>query len=270
MRVVVTLLIAAGVVALHALDNPEGFARVWGRFTSSTEAVLQDKEIRIDGLNRLPRTEVERLLPLDRTVAWWHANSTEVQAAVRRNPWVAEANVSACPDTIKSRWGCFVVSIKERVPTFLASIDNMRWIIDREGSFIVPQSDATCVGDGAGLIGVSGLASRAHSPDLVKAQLSAASRLVQVLEKRVGRAITTLEFHGQGDFAVQFKGLEFPIVFAAGRDSKIPLAEQGERCAELLKHLAGRLAEIQKIDLAFTQVGVVTFLPTPAAERTAG
>jgi hypothetical protein len=83
-----------------------------------------------------------------------------------------------------------------------------------------------------------------------------------VLEKRVKRAITGLEFQGQGDFAVSFEGLPFPIIFGAGKDSRVSLSEQGERCFELLKHLSGRLGEIQKVDLAFNQVGVVTFLPT--------
>lgn len=261
MRVLVTLLIAASVLTLHALDNPKGFSRLWARLTLSTDAVLHDKEVRIEGLNRLSRIEVEHLLPLGQAVAWWHANGTEIQSAVRQSPWVAEAAVAACPDTIASRWGCFVVSVTERVPTFIASVDNAEWIIDKDGSFIVPKRDMRNGKGERELVAVSGLASRAKSPDVVRAQLLGASKLLPVLEKRVGRAIMGIEFQGQGDFAVMFKGLHFPVVFGAGKDSKIPLAEQGERCAELLKHLSGRLSEIQKVDLAFNQVGVVSFMP---------
>jgi hypothetical protein len=70
---------------------------------------------------------------------------------------------------------------------------------------------------------------------------------------------------GQGDFGVMFKGLSFPIVFAGGKDAPVPLSEQGERCAELLKHLGSRVTEVKKIDLSFSRVGVVTFVPTPEA-----
>jgi hypothetical protein len=257
----------AGVVTLLALDNPEGFSRFVERASSTSQSVLNDKQVRIDGLNILSRTEVEKLLPLDRAVAWWHANGTEIQASVEKNPWVAEAKVSACPETIASRWGCFVVSVEERVPTFIASIDQAEWVIDRDGSFIVPERDLKVRKLNPQLISVAGLASRVKSPDLVRAQLSAASRLLPVLEKQVGRKIGGLELLGHGDFSVAFKGLSFPIVFAGGRDSAVPLTEQGERCAQLLRHLAPRLHEVQKIDLAFSQVGVVTFIP-PVQEQT--
>ncbi len=264
MRVLFTLLITAGVVTIHVLDDPQRFQRLWEKFSNRSEALLSDKEFRIEGLNILSRTEIERLLPTDKSVAWWHANATEVQATLEQNPWVSEASVSACPDTIASRWGCFVLSIKERMPTFSATVDNSQWVIDRDGSFMVPLGDLRARGITADLISVKGLASRSISPDLVRGQLSAASRLRSILEREVGRAISSLEFQGQGDFSVMFKGLSFPIVFAAGKDAKISLSEQGVRCAELLKRLSGRLAEITKIDLAFERVGVVSFAPTPS------
>jgi hypothetical protein len=270
MRLLVTLLITAGVVTLLALDNPEGFSRLVQRVSSTSESVLQDKQVRIDGLTVLSRTEVERLLPLDRAVAWWHANGTEIQAALEKNPWVRQARVSACPETIASRWACFVVAVEERVPTFIANVDQAQWVIDNDGSFIVPERDLHLRKLNPQLIAVSGLASRVKSPDLVRAQLSAAARFLPVLEKQVDRRIMGLELLGQGDFSVSFRGLSFPIVFAGGRDSGVTLAEQGERCAQLLKHLSGRLHEVQKIDLAFSRVGVVTFLPPDVESASKG
>lgn len=264
MRFLVTFLIAVGVITLHALDNPAGFSRLIARVSATSDSVLQDKQVRIDGLNILSRTEVERLLPLDRAVAWWHANGTEIQAALEKNPWIAGAQLSACPETVASRWGCFVVSVEERVPTFVANVDGAPWVIDREGSFIVPEQDLRARKIVSSLVSVSGVASRVKSPDLVRAQLSAAARLLPVLEKQVGRKILGVELLGHGDFSVAFKGLAFPVVFAGGRDSGVTLAEQGDRCVELLKHLSGRLSEVQKVDLAFSRVGVVTFNPTPA------
>jgi hypothetical protein len=268
MRFLVTILVTAGVITLHAFDNPQGFERVWKWMTRSAESVLSDKEIRIEGLRTLARMEVEKLLPTDRSVAWWHANGTEVQTLLKKNPWVAEASVASCPETVASQWGCFVVSITEHVPTFNAALDGAEWAIAEDGSFIVPIRDLKERSFNKQLVVVRGLASRANSPDLVRAQLAAASKLRAILEKEVGRSITTLDFQGHGDFSVMFRGLGFPIVFAAGKDAKVPLLEQGTRCAELLKRMRDRLGEIEKVDLAFDRVGVVTFkniLP-PAAE----
>lgn len=270
MRVLVTILITAGVVTLHAFDNPQGFARIWNRVSQTTESVLKEKEIRIEGLHTLTRMEVEKLLPIERSVAWWHANGTEVQTLLKKNPWVSEVSVTSCPDTVASQWGCFVVSVAEHVATFNASVDGAPWAIAEDGSFIVPLRDLRGREVRNELVRVGGLASRANSPDLVRAQLAAASKLRGILEKEVGRSIAALDFQGQGDFSVSFRDLAFPIIFAAGQDAKVPLLEQGTRCAELLKRLRDRLGEIEKIDLAFDRVGVVTFKapPPPPAGKT--
>ncbi|MFO0417324.1 MAG: cell division protein FtsQ/DivIB [Pseudomonadota bacterium] len=266
MRILFTILIAAGVLALHALDNPAGFKKAQEFVVSSAGALWNDKDIRIDGLKLLSRTEIERLLPLDRSVLWWRFNDTEIQAKLEQNPWVGESKVVACPDAPPSQWGCFLVSISERVPTFLATVDETSWVIDREGSFIAPLSDLRERAYRGELIAVSGLASRSASPDMVRAQLATAARLLDTLEREVRRPIERVEFLAQGDFSVIFKGLDFPTVFAAGSDAKVPLLEQGTRCAELLKRLGSRLSDVERIDLAFDRVGVVKFKePEPQA-----
>jgi hypothetical protein len=101
---------------------------------------------------------------------------------------------------------------------------------------------------------------------LESAQLATAARLLDTLEREVRRPIERVEFLAQGDFSVIFKGLDFPTVFAAGSDAKVPLLEQGTRCAELLKRLGSRLSDVERIDLAFDRVGVVKFKePEPQA-----
>jgi hypothetical protein len=56
-----------------------------------------------------------------------------------------------------------------------------------------------------------------------------------------------------------FQGVPFPVVFGAGPDSKVPLAEQGQRCGQLLKRVQDRFGDIVKVDLAFDRVGVIKF-----------
>ena len=259
MRILFTLLITSGVIVLHVLDNPGGSQKLVQSVAARAHSLLEDKEVRIEGLSVLSRTEVERALPFDRSVVWWKLHSTDIQGRLGQNPWVAEASVSRCEGSYIATWGCFVVSVTERTPTFVATVDNTRWIIDRDGSFIVPFGEASARLGGGVLVGVEGLASRNSSPDVVRAQLSAATRLLDTIERAVGRPISGLQFLSHGDFAVTFEGVPFPVVFGAGPDSKVPLAEQGERCSELLKRLHDRFPDILKVDLAFDRVGVVKF-----------
>jgi len=253
--------------ALLALDNPRGFRQFVDSVSSRGAQLLNDKELRIDGLHALSRAEVERLLPLNRSVPWWHLHATEIQAQLGQTPWVQEAALEACPDSWASRWGCFVVRIKERQPMFLANFEGNSWVIDREGAFLVPQREL----DGRNFVGqlitVKGLAATANSLDLVRAQLSAAARVSDTIQKEVAKPIRELEFLGQGDFSVSFGGLPFPVVFAGGVDAKVPLSEQGVRCAALLKQLRTRFGDVAKIDLAFDRVGVVQFRPTPMSDN---
>jgi hypothetical protein len=271
MRALITVLTSLSVGALLAVDNPQGFQNVVQSLSTRAAQLWNDKELRIDGLRALSRAEVEKLLPLHRSVPWWHLNATEIQAQLSQTSWVQEASLDSCPDSWASRWGCFVVRIKERQPMFLATFEGNSWVIDREGSFLVPQRELESRHFAGKLISVKGLAETTNSPDLVRAQLSAAASVCDTIEKEVAKPIRELEFLGQGDFAVSFEGLPFPVVFAGGSDARIPLTEQGVRCAALLKQLRTRFSDVAKIDLAFDRVGVVQFRSTPVSEKvTAG
>lgn len=261
MRLLVTLLIAAGVITLHVLDNPSRAAAWWREATHKGQEAMDVKEVRVEGLRILSRTEIERVLPQDESAVWWQLHATDVQANIEKNPWVADASVGPCPGGMMKGWGCYVVSVKEKVPTFVASIDNVEWIIDDEGSFITTRADAVARGVSVPLIGVRGLASRSHSPDSVRGQLTSAAHLVPELQRSVGRRPQTLEFLSHGDFSVRFESLPFPVIFASGRDAKVSLMEQGTRLAELLKKVHDRVSEIDQIDLAFDRVGVIKFRP---------
>jgi hypothetical protein len=261
MRSLFTLLIASGVIVLHVLDNPEGAKHLADLAVKRTQSLIQDKEVRIEGLSVLSRTEIERALPLERSAVWWKLHETDIQARLSQNPWVADAVVSSCPGSFSGSWGCFLVSVTERTPRFLATVDNTRWIIDRDGSFIVPYTEGAARTGGGALVSVEGLASQNSSPDIVRAQLGAATRLLDTVQQGVGRKITGLQFLTDGDFAVTFQAVPFPVVFGAGPDAKVPLAEQSQRCGELLKRVQDRFSDILKIDLAFDRVGVIKFRP---------
>ena len=261
MRVIITLLTTISIGALLALDNPDRFRAASGAVIDHGRRLWAEKEVRIDGLYLLSRAEIERQLPLDRPVAWWHMHATEIQSKLSQNAWVDEATVTSCPDSWASRWGCFLVRVKERRPTFIAVVDGSPWVIDRHGSFLAPPGELQSRNFSGRLIAVKGIAGSRTAPDILRSQLSVASKLSETLEREVARRVVNLELLGQGDFAAEFEGVPFPIVFAAGEDAKISLTEQGARCSALLKQLAPRFPEVEKVDLAFNRVGVVRFKP---------
>ena len=269
MRLLYTSLIAISVLILQYADNPSFFHRLWGTATSRSGALLQEKEVRIEGLKVLPRSEVERVLPYDKSVLWWHINGTDIQSKVEESPWIDVATLGSCPEGVVRGWGCFVITVNERTPKFIAAVDNERWIIGDDGAFIMPSGgplyglDANAINH---LVLVEGLASRTHSPDMVRSQLALAANSIATLERVVGRSARSLRFEARGDFSVIFEGVPFPVVFTAATDAPIPLAEQGERLVSLIAKLKDRLGDVASVDLAFARVGVVKFrtdLPPP-------
>ncbi len=262
MRFLYTSLIAVSVCILQYIDNPAFFHRAFAAISTKGSDTMQQKEVRIEGLKVLPRSEIERVLPYDKSVLWWHINGTDIQSRVEESPWIDEAALESCPGGALRHWGCFVLSVQERTPKFIGLVDNERWIIGSDGAFIMP-SGGPLFGlspeAGAQLVVVEGLASRSSSPDLVRSQLAIAAGSISLLERTVGRSARSLRFEEKGDFSVMFEGLPFPVIFAGASDAPVPLAEQGERLVGLLAKLKDRYQEVAKIDLAFARVGVVKF-----------
>lgn len=265
MRVLFTSLIASSVLLIHVLDNP-------GRISNGLEVAkqraisfLNTKEIHIRGLMVIPRDEVERILPLNQPVGWWLLNETSIKARVAENPWVKSVELSACKGTFLPKFNCFEISIEERQPRFIALVDEERWIIGENGALIIPaKGHAPGLTDDIfrTLVPLYGLASRLTTPERFQAQLLLAQAAIQALERSVEVPVDSITFEGRGDIVVDFVNLPFPVVFGAPTVDSSPLIEdQGRRLRALLLQLKDRLPEIQRVDLAFSKVGVVKFRP---------
>jgi hypothetical protein len=259
MRIIYTLALLAVVALLHLFDNPDLYQSGFNKGSELVETFWNEKKVKLEGLVVLRPGDIERLLPQSRSVLWWHLNEPEIQAQLMQNPWIQAVDVGSCDDGLLSKWGCFVLTIGERKPVFSAIVDGTQWIIDGDGSFVVPYGDQVARRYNMKLVSISGLASRVHSPDVVRGQLYSASKFMEVLQSTTKRAVISMTFDGQGDLEVNFQELPFPIIFGLGSDDGVPLAEQGKRCAALLEKVRGRYSEIEKIDLAFNRVGVVSF-----------
>lgn len=265
MRVLFTSLIASSVVLIHVLDNPGCVSNGLEVAKQRAVSLLNTKEVRIDGLKLVPRSEVERALPLSRSVGWWMMNETSIKARIAENPWIKDVQISACQGTILPKFGCFQLSIEERKPRFLALVDDERWIIGEGGALIIPaKGSAPGLTDEmfSKLTPLYALASRVSSPERFQAQLQLAQTAIRVLEGAVGLTVESITFEGRGDLSVDFLSIPFPVVFAAPSVDATPAIEdQGHRLKALLVQLRDRLGDIQRIDLAFSKVGVVKFQP---------
>jgi hypothetical protein len=265
MRIVFTLLVTATVVAIHILDRPDFYVARAHQTKAAIGDFVQSKDIRIEGLKHLPRSVVEGLLPSDRSVPWWMSNSASIQSRLSTNPWVEGATIERCGDSVTESWGCFVISVQERRARFVASVDSESWILADDGTFLSPLEREDWAGvkrfHVANVVRVEGLASRVSSPDVVRSQLSVASVAIETLEEELGHRATVLTLSSRGDVQVLFKGFSFPIIFSATSDASA-LRDQAQRARALLPKLTQRLQEIEKVDLAFSKVGVVTFKPT--------
>jgi hypothetical protein len=262
MRALFTGLMISVFLVLHYLDSPHLFVSGAHSASEFWHRNFQEKEVRLEGLKWLSRTEIERVLPLERSVVWWMLNTPAIQSRVAESPWIGEVAVDRCGEGVFSEWGCFVISVKERAPRFLAVVDEEAWVISSDGTFVVPASRAVEESSEdryRGLVTIEGLASRQQSPDLVRSQVALASSMIETIEKAAKLRAKGLSFEGRGDVAVSFERLSFPVVFSASRDASVSLEEQGERFSKLLAQLHGKLRDVEKIDLAFSQVGVVKF-----------
>lgn len=259
MRILYTLAFACTVLFLQYFDNPEGFRSVVNQGAGTIQSLWNDKNVRIEGLEVLSEREIEPLLPLSKSVLWWHLNEPDIQAELMQIPWVKSVSVNSCHDSIWSRWGCFLLSVKEREPVFSAVVDETEWVVDAEGAFIVPSSDLVHRRYDLKLVSIAGLASREYSPDMVRSQVYSANKYMGILQQSVGKAVVSLSFLDHADISVGFQGVPFPIIFGLDSAGTTSLAEQGKRCAALLKRLGHQFHEIEKIDLAFDRVGVVAF-----------
>ena len=259
MRIIYTLAFACLVLVMHYFDNPEGFRSVARQGAGTIHSLWNDKKVRLEGLQVLSEREIEPLLPLSKSVLWWQVNESDIQAELMQIPWIKSVSVESCHDSIWSRWGCFLLSIKEREPVFTAVVDETKWVVDAEGAFIVPFSDLLHRRYDIKLVSIAGLASREYSPDMVRSQVYSANKYMRVLQQSVAKAVVSLSFLDHEDLSVEFQGIPFPIVFGLDSEGTTSLAEQGKRCAALLKRLEHQFHEIEKIDLAFDRVGVVAF-----------
>jgi hypothetical protein len=257
---------------------------------SRVESFFFAKEIRFVGLQYAKSEEIEKLLPAQSSVFWWIFARSSIEEALRRHPWVEQASLESCG---LLRWGCFALSVQERVPRFRAmnkpaepdqgedlpkeedvvkQLDQAKrraakqeqWLIDEDGSFIEPIHELESWMLDLPLL--RGALDAEISPAMVAARLRLVARALDALEETLGRRVSGMFFLPSGEIELRFRGQTYVVLLSAGEsgeEGKKQLQSEILRLQELLEEFRGRERLLKKIDLAHRRQAVVSLWNSP-------
>lgn len=173
------------------------------------------------------------LLPLD-----------EVEAAVRRNPWVDAVEIAKeLPDRLR-------VEVTERLPVALLERGGGLVYADQKGRPIAPVEDPERARK-AGLVLVTFAHPQLSPSDGVGGALEVAGELGRVQPSWAG-ALSKIEVLGEQDFRLHTSSLRFPLLVTRGQ-----VGPKVRRLTELLPELDRRYPAIRAVDLRFSRRIVV-------------
>ena len=168
----------------------------------------------------------------------------DVEAAVRRNPWVDTVEVvKELPDRLR-------VEVTERKPEALLVKDGGLVYADEKGRQIAPVDDPEQARK-AGLVVVTFAHPQLSPSDGVGGALEVAGELGRVQPSWAG-ALSKIEVLGEQDFRLHTGSLRFPLLVTRGQ-----VGPKVKRLTELLPELDRRYPAIQAVDLRFSRRIVV-------------
>lgn len=257
MRNVILALLISGLL-LWGLSETAAQA-IFLRLVNSTQQLLYSRDVRLSGLQRVLESDVLDVLPQSRSNIYWKFFSSEIERKLSSNPWIEKAELKNCQP---SSFSCFRVELVERIPRFLARIEDRSWLLDSAGHFlsaIDSQSAANLLkGQGAELIEIESLAESQSSPDISRARVLHVSRLLDYLEREVGERVSRVAYLQGGDLIAHFSAANFDAVFSAQTSDDQILHREVDRLKRVLKEFEGKTAALAKVDLAFDRSVVVT------------
>jgi len=223
--------------------------------SSSFKHILLEKDIRIEGTERLGRLDIERLLPLNRSVIWWMTNYSTIESRLRENPAIGSVKVSPCGQSALNNWGCFVVDVGERKSHYIGILKDGAWLIGEDGGFMRPLGRDEIVDPG--WIPVTGLSEDNQSPDVIHQIFSALRQSESILAETYKKPISSIHVEGNSEFKAKFKGQKFEARFELPRGDGSNTREQGIRLNELVTKMGNKIDSVASVDLAYNRVAVV-------------
>ena len=231
------------------------------------------KELVIAGLSRVAESEVRSLLPVDRSVPWWHGNLSTIAAQLSSLPGIQSASVERCHGALAYR--CFLVTVVERMPAYATILGGEGWILGKDGGFVKPLPNVRTGDDlfqfvehaPEPLIGIEGLDVPQQSLSLVAGRIHYIGELLAIIQGETSHEVQRVALSANGEAQVYLRDLPFAVTFGFGGDNRDQLKEEAQRFKMLLPKLTDRLDIIESVDLAFQKVAVVKLKHAERAAR---
>lgn len=266
MRFVYSLLAVTAVLSGYFIYKPEQFEVTKKVVAQSYEDALIRKKISIEGVNVLRSDRIQEVLPNDRSILWWNLNRSTIEALLEKNPYIQNAEVRSC-STVLFDWGCFVVSIEERLPAYLSLYGNNAVLLGEDGATI-RTVDAQNLEDTLRRLlkptaqppkVLVGLLTPGASTDVTEARFRYLKSSINTIEDSATLRVERAELLQNGELSVRVSGKPFAVTFDdTSRDGE-RLKDEVKRLEKLLVELRGREDQVEKVDLAFNKMAVVSF-----------
>lgn len=236
----------------------------WTQLSQRAHNFLYDKEVVFRGLERVSEERVRALLPTELSNITWLSSRGMVEGSLLSDPFIKSAEIEPC-----SMWGCFSVTIHERAPRYVSYLKGSPWLVSEDGAFIGRLDQVRTTEDlvkylkvNSGLVYVDGDPAYSPSPDELRSRFLYLKSAIPVITSEVGKDVQSVSFDSSGDMVLRFSGVSFPVTFDYSGEDLSKLGRRARRLSVILSKFQGRKHLIEKVDLAFDRIGVITLVKT--------
>jgi hypothetical protein len=280
MRLLSSISCAFITIGMVYLDNPGPINRFANKRAAELHHLLYDKQFDFKSLKLVKSSELESLLPKDRSIIWWLFNLSDIEAQLVRHSLVKSARVNTCDSLAVTNWGCFSVEVDERHPAYAALISDEVWILGQDGGLLFPVPKEQFEKQSLSKILSKYLAREVpadkhlkiiqvagKAPDLIHARLSYTRRALEIIEESSRLEVSLAKCSQQGEIRARFDGYPFEVIFDYSEDAPKTLADEAKKLATLIAEFGKRAQTIELIDLAYNKLAVVRFTETASNEQ---
>jgi hypothetical protein len=272
-------IVAAATVTVISYVNPELLVRSGiNVYISKLERFyhqeLYERRVLVEGLQSVEKNEIEALIsPYTTNLSFWF-QSNEIVKVLKQNPFVADAQITTCDEGFLTR--CFRISIEERAPRFIHLKGPDALLLAEDGvtiavvpsSELIPSLERMLVPQAPRPKIIAGVITNDASTDQFRARFEYVKESFDMLEKLSGFQFSRLELLPNGELLAKPSKAQFVVQFDKSWGDPKAFAEEVSRLKLLLPEINDRLQEVEKIDLAYNKLAVVSYktsqvTPTP-------
>lgn len=249
--------------------QPNWLVYGWSAVKDFSYSKSYDKHVEFSGNTILTRADLLKRLPMDRSVFWWILNPKEIEVSLSTEQLLSDAKVSSCSRWYVSNWGCFTITVVERLPAFVALFSDKAWLVGQDGGFLSPLPKDVDLDKAVNKLErkfgrmwiLKGLEDVKGSPDLIRSRFEFARDSLKLIEQGSEFGIQWAQVSHPGELVVKFKRYPFPVTFGGPDASEENWVSQAHRFQILISKLQNRIERIERVDMAYSILGVVQYYP---------